>query len=116
MENGRLTPARPAGKGHNLWDEFRSAAAGDPSVNVTHEVAVVGRTSTAGIVETLEKFGCDLIVIGSHDHGRLRRLFRGSLTNEVIHHAHCPVLVVKAPLARSPAAVANLPTKTVGSA
>ena len=64
--------------------------------HVTHEVVVAGRASAAGALEMLEKFGCDLIVIGSHGHGRLR-LFRRSLTDEVVRHAHCPVLVVKAP-------------------
>ena len=64
---------------------------------------MAGRVSAAGIVGVLERFGCDLIVIGSHGHGRLRRLFRGSMTDEVVRNSHCPVLLVKAPATRQPA-------------
>src|SRR5262249_34588873 len=96
VENGRLTPGRSAGKPLNLWDKFRATVSDDPNVRVTHEVVVAGRVSAA-IVGVLEKFGCDLIVLGSHGHGRLRRLLHGSLMDEVVHNAHCPVLVVKAP-------------------
>ncbi|MDB5309299.1 MAG: universal stress protein [Gemmataceae bacterium] len=70
-----------------------------------------GRVSAAGIVERLEKFGCDLVVIGSHGHGRLRRLLRGSLTDEVVRNARCPVLVVKAPPAHPPAPAKPLPAQ-----
>jgi nucleotide-binding universal stress UspA family protein len=100
VENGQVTPGSAAGQSLNLWNRFRALVPDDPAVQVTHEVVVAGRVSAAGIVGTLEKFGCDLIVIGSHGHGRLRRLFRGSLTDEVVRAAHCPVLVVKAPTAR----------------
>src|SRR5262245_42224871 len=96
VESGQVTPGRPAGQPTNLWNMFRTAVSDDPAVHVTHEVVVAGRVSAAGIVGVLERFGCDLIVIGSHGHGRLRRFFRGSLTDEVVRHAHCPVLVVKA--------------------
>ena len=93
VENGQLNPGGAAGKPRNLWDRFRATVSDDPNVRVTHEVVVAGRVSAAGIVGMLERFGCDLIVLGSHGHGRLRRLLRGSLTDEVVRHAHCPVLV-----------------------
>lgn len=38
----------------------------------------------------------DLIVIGSHGRTGLKRLLMGSVTEKVIGHAACPVLVVKA--------------------
>jgi nucleotide-binding universal stress UspA family protein len=102
VENGQLTPGGAAGKPPNLWDRFRASVSDDPGVHVTHEVVVAGRVSAA-IVGLLEKFGCDLIVIGSHGHGRLRRLLHGSLMEEVVRNARCPVLVVKAPATRPPA-------------
>ena len=61
----------------------------------------------------METFRCDLIVIGSHGHGRLRRLLRGGLTDEVVRHVRCPVLVVKAPTTR-PAAPAKPVTTLSG--
>ena len=101
VENGPATAGRSAGKGHNLWDDFRTIVTSEPNVRVTHEL-VAGRVRAGEIVVLMEKFGCDLIVLGSHGHGRLRRLVRGSLTDQVVRRARCPVLVVKAPAVRTP--------------
>ncbi len=49
------------------------------------------------IVETAEERGSDLIVIGSHGYNRWERLLLGSVSNSVVHHAHCSVMVVRAP-------------------
>jgi nucleotide-binding universal stress UspA family protein len=103
VENGPVTTGWTAAKRHNLWDDFRALAANEPNVRVTHEL-VAGRLSAAEIVVQMEKFGCDLIVLGSHGHGRLRRLLRGSLTDQVVRSARCPVLVVKARAAPAPQA------------
>jgi nucleotide-binding universal stress UspA family protein len=35
------------------------------------------------------------LVIGSHGWGVVRRTLFGSVSNGVLHHAHCPVLVVR---------------------
>jgi len=37
----------------------------------------------------------DLVVVGSHGHGVLKRLLIGSVSNHVLQHAPCPVLVVR---------------------
>ncbi len=47
------------------------------------------------IVRAAAEGGYDLIVLGSHGHGGIARLFLGSTSDRVVHHAHCPVLVVK---------------------
>lgn len=44
--------------------------------------------------EWAEANSVDLIVIGTHGHSGLARLL-GSVSNGVVHHAHCDVLVVK---------------------
>jgi nucleotide-binding universal stress UspA family protein len=103
VENGQVAPNGAAGNPVNLWNMFRALVTDDPHVSVMHEVVVAPRISAARIEGLLERFGCDLIVVGSHGHGRLRRLFRGSLTDEVVRHARCPVLIVKAPATRPPA-------------
>lgn len=49
------------------------------------------------IVETARDFGAELIVVGSHGHNRLERLLLGSVSDSVVHHAPCSVLVVRTP-------------------
>lgn len=47
------------------------------------------------IVDEAETWNADLIVVGSHSHGFLGRTFLGSISDAVVHHSTCSVLVVK---------------------
>ncbi|XP_048740756.1 universal stress protein in QAH/OAS sulfhydrylase 3'region-like isoform X3 [Ostrea edulis] len=47
------------------------------------------------IVAVAEKEHASLIVTGCRGMGLLRRTFLGSVSDYVIHHAHCPVLVCR---------------------
>ncbi len=47
------------------------------------------------IVWVAEEIGAGLIVIGSRGHGGVRRALMGSVSDSVVRHAHCPVLVVR---------------------
>ena len=49
------------------------------------------------IVETAEESAADLIVIGSHGYKQWERLLLGSISDSVVHHAHCSVLIVRSP-------------------
>jgi nucleotide-binding universal stress UspA family protein len=46
------------------------------------------------IVRLAEEIGAGLIVIGSRGRGGVRRALMGSVSDSVVRHAHCPVLVV----------------------
>jgi len=48
------------------------------------------------IVNIAKKQGANAIMMGSHGRTGLRRLLMGSVTERVIGHAPCPVLIVKA--------------------
>lgn len=47
------------------------------------------------IIEEAEKWRADMIVVGSHGHGFWGRLTLGSVSDAVVHHAPCSVLVVR---------------------
>ena len=48
-----------------------------------------------------EETGVDLIVMGSRGRGRIRRALMGSVSDSVVRHAHCPVMVVRTEQERS---------------
>jgi nucleotide-binding universal stress UspA family protein len=47
------------------------------------------------IVTLAEEIGAGLIVIGGRGRGGIRRALMGSVSDSVVRHAHCPVLVVR---------------------
>jgi nucleotide-binding universal stress UspA family protein len=57
-------------------------------------VAVSGRPGDI-IVSQAEQHDADLIVVGSRGHGALETMLLGSVSAEVIDHAHVPVLVAR---------------------
>lgn len=47
------------------------------------------------IVETAEKFGCSLIIMGAKGKNALQSIVLGSVSQHVLQHAKIPVLLVK---------------------
>jgi nucleotide-binding universal stress UspA family protein len=47
------------------------------------------------IVQEAEESGADLIVVGTRGFNAAQRLFMGSVSTNVVHHAPCDVLVVR---------------------
>ena len=47
------------------------------------------------IVRLSEEIGATLIVMGSRGLGAVRRALMGSVSDSVVRHAHCPVLVMR---------------------
>ncbi len=47
------------------------------------------------IVRLAEELDAGLVILGSRGFGPLRRALMGSVSESVVQHAHCPVLVVK---------------------
>jgi nucleotide-binding universal stress UspA family protein len=59
-------------------DVVQKAVRGDPAVALTDESA-----------------GAELLVVGSHGRGGFDGIVRGSVSHTLLHHAHCPVAVVR---------------------
>jgi nucleotide-binding universal stress UspA family protein len=49
----------------------------------------------ATICNAAQQWNADLIVLGRHNHAAIVEFFTGSVSNHVIHHANCSVLVIK---------------------
>jgi nucleotide-binding universal stress UspA family protein len=47
------------------------------------------------IVGLAEEIGAGLVAVGSRGRGGIRRALMGSVSDSVVRHAHCPVLVVR---------------------
>lgn len=55
----------------------------------------MGRKIDAEIVELAEELEAGLIVVGSRGAGRIARSLLGSVSDSIVRHAHCPVLVAR---------------------
>lgn len=53
------------------------------------------------ILDAANTWAADVIVVGSHGLGFWGRTLLGSVSSAVVHHAHCPVLVVRRPEQKS---------------
>lgn len=54
-----------------------------------------------GIVRLAEELEARMIVMGSRGQGGIRRALMGSVSEDVVRHAHCPVFVVRRPIGQT---------------
>ena len=72
-------------------DRFREAG-----VEVGSVVERVGPGDTPQrIVAVAEEANADLLVMGTRGMTELKSMLLGGVANKVVHHAHCPVLLVR---------------------
>jgi len=77
--------------GKKLLERLGRRAEGTPT---TVEFAAVGNPALE-VARAAKEWPADVIVIGSHGRGGLRRVLMGSVAEGVMRHAPCPVLVVR---------------------
>jgi len=68
-----------------------------PDLGASLTTKVVKGSPAQAIVEEAEQWGADLIMMGSHGYGFWQRALLGSVSNSVVHHAPCSVMVVRSP-------------------
>lgn len=73
----------------------RSAALRERGIDCTALLVQGSTPETIG--REAGRLDADLIVLGSHGHGVLRRALLGSVSEHVLHHAARPLLIVPAP-------------------
>jgi nucleotide-binding universal stress UspA family protein len=75
----------------NLLDAFRERAGTSPAALGFLEFG----KPAAKVVEGAKNWPADLIVMGSHGRGGVEKILLGSVAESVLHHAPCPVLIVR---------------------
>jgi nucleotide-binding universal stress UspA family protein len=66
-----------------------------PSASVASAV-VMDEPGSAIVVEA-KRWNADMIIVGSHGHWFLGRMLLGSVSDFVVHHAGCSVLIARKP-------------------
>jgi nucleotide-binding universal stress UspA family protein len=98
---------RPDGYRAQLESRLRQFyAAGSPA---EVEYRVQEGDPVVEILGVAQEVGCDLIVMGTHGRTGLGRLLMGSVAEQVVRKAACPVLTVKVPLPSALASVTAIP-------
>jgi nucleotide-binding universal stress UspA family protein len=90
-----------AGEQEALWkqelaeagEELERTAAALTSTAVDKRIEVGDVSGT--ICKVAADLNVDVIVVGSHGRGALERLLLGSVSDQVVRHAPCPVLVIR---------------------
>jgi nucleotide-binding universal stress UspA family protein len=65
------------------------------AAGVDWESEVVGGDPAAVLVEMVERYGCDAVVMGTHGAGSLRSALLGSVSGALLRHSPVPVTVVR---------------------
>lgn len=74
-----------------LAEQVAAAVPGDSTVRVRTQVA---EGSPARVLLAASE-GADLLVVGSRGHGGFAEALLGSVAQHCIHHARCPVVVIR---------------------
>lgn len=67
-----------------------------------------GFSASVVILEYADEIEADLIVMGTHGHRGAARFFLGSVAEQVVRHARCPVLTLRAKPERALEAIASI--------
>ncbi|KAL5714298.1 hypothetical protein ACHQM5_016279 [Ranunculus cassubicifolius] len=67
----------------------------DEKTQINIETKIVVGDAKEVICQVVEQLKADLLVMGSHSYGPIKRMFLGSVSNYCTNQAQCPVMVVK---------------------
>jgi nucleotide-binding universal stress UspA family protein len=87
--------AEKRGFGEDLGDELNRMAIPDQQIRA--ERRLEEGDPVTHILRVARETSCDLIVMGTHGRTGLGRLVMGSVAEQVVRKALCPVLTVKMP-------------------
>jgi len=88
-----LSADQPAELRRHLFEELHHVLPQNTHVHI--ECVLSEEELVTAILRTQTEQQCDLIVLGTHGETGIRRWLSGSVAEEVVRRAACPVLVVK---------------------
>jgi len=91
-----IVPPEPERYQDELTAKLHEMRAEAPDIPVEHQLLFVGDPA-AEILRVAQAINSDLIVMGTHGRTGLGRLLMGSVAEQVVRKAACPVLTVKVP-------------------
>ena len=77
-----------------IYLEQKGSQLSDAGLKIATEFAVKAGEPAQNIIDYVKEHSISLVVMSTHGHGGLRRLFLGSVTDRVIRSCQVPVLVV----------------------
>ncbi|RDI47911.1 universal stress protein [Falsibacillus pallidus] len=81
---------------HNSADQIVADARYAMETRGIHgDVEILEGSPAEALCEYAESSGVDLIVVGNSGHSGIKKFFVGSVSEKVVKHSHCPVLVAK---------------------
>lgn len=91
-----IVPLEPPEADTALYEQLKSIKPTDPNIPVEH--LLTRGDVVDDILMAAEKTNANLIVMGTHGRGPLMRLLMGSVAEQIVRKATCPVLTVKKPV------------------
>ena len=87
---GRVPPPLPP-----LPDAATEVIKGGQTDKVVVETELLAGIPKHAVVDEAERWGADLVVVGSHGYSGFERFLLGSVSQSIAHHARCSVLIVR---------------------
>src|SRR5262249_4880535 len=98
VTHGEMEKALQQAQGYRRDLNKRLEAQQNGEPDLTMEIRLTDGEPVAEILSAAEESNCDLIVMGTHGRTGFRRLLLGSVAEQVLRRAPCPVLTVNTPL------------------
>jgi nucleotide-binding universal stress UspA family protein len=91
-----VVPVDP--EGEEQWAREKLNAIAPPAPDLKFSRRLLEGDPAEQVVRVAKEIPCDLIVMGTHGRSGLERFFMGSVAEEVMRTAPCPVVTVRVPM------------------
>ncbi len=107
-------PPQPEVYQEELTAQLTGLQAAAPEVRMEPRL-ILSEDPAGEILRLAAQVGCDLIVLGTHGRTGVGRVLLGSVAEQVLRRAHCPVLTVKMPPLQPAAGTTQAPAEAIGA-